>query len=113
MRLGDLDDLKEKVALMWGDNNHITESMYEIIDNAPTVDLKDIYQEGYYNGHLEGYTKAINEERPQGEWLDYSEEYGYIECPFCRQATTCESNIDELQYCWNCGAHLQKGGAEE
>ena len=31
------------------------------IDNAPTVDLKDIYQEGYYDGHLNGYTKAINE----------------------------------------------------
>ena len=49
-------------------------------------------------------------ERPQGEWLDYSEEYGYIECPFCGQATTCEGNIDELHYCWNCGAHLQKCG---
>lgn len=31
------------------------------IDNAPTVDIKDIYQEGYYDGHLDGYTKAINE----------------------------------------------------
>jgi hypothetical protein len=55
--------------------------------------------------------KAL-EERPQGEWLDYSEEYGYIECPFCGSATTCEDNIDELHYCWNCGAHLQKGGKE-
>ena len=43
----------------------------EEIDNAPTVDLKDIHQEG----HLEGYTKAINEERPTGEWI-----YGEDDC---------------------------------
>lgn len=43
------------------------------IDNAPTVDLKDIYQEGHYDGYLEGYTKAINEERPQGDLISRSE----------------------------------------
>lgn len=44
----------------------------DLIDNAPTVDLKDIYQEGHYDGHIEGYTKAINEERPQSDirWTD-------------------------------------------
>ena len=31
------------------------------IDNAPTVDLKDIYQEGYHDGYLKGCTMAINE----------------------------------------------------
>ena len=50
------------------------------------------------------------EERPQGEWIDYSEE-GFVECPFCHKATTCEDNIDELHYCWNCGAKM-KGGVE-
>ena len=41
MPKGDLisrEALKENVALMWGDNSHITESMNEIIDNAPTVE---------------------------------------------------------------------------
>ena len=47
---------------------------------------------------------------PQGEWIDYSEE-GFVECPFCHKATTCEDNIDELHYCWNCGAKM-KGGVE-
>lgn len=47
---------------------------------------------------------------PQGEWIDYSDE-GYVECPFCGQATTCEDNKDELHYCWNCGAKMG-GGAE-
>lgn len=54
--------------------------------------------------------KAL-EERPQGVWIDYSEE-DFIECPFCHKATTCEDNIDELHYCWICGAKLMKGGAE-
>ena len=38
---GDLisrEALKEAVALMWGDNNHVTESVNEIIDNAPTIE---------------------------------------------------------------------------
>ena len=51
-------------------------------------------------------------ERQKGEWIDHSEDYGYAECPFCHELTTCEGNIDELHYCWNCGAYLQKGGKE-
>lgn len=54
--------------------------------------------------------RKLQAERPQGEWIDYSEE-GFVECPFCHKATTCEDNIDELHYCWNCGAKM-KGGAE-
>ena len=46
-------------------------------------------------------------ERPQGEWIDYSNE-GYVECPFCGSATNCEDNKDELHYCWNCGADMIK-----
>lgn len=48
------------------------------------------------------------EERPQGEWIDYSNE-GYVECPFCHEATNCEDNKDELHYCWNCGAKMKNG----
>ena len=47
---------------------------------------------------------------PQGVWIDYSDE-GFVECPFCKSATTCEDNIDELHFCWNCGAKLR--GAKE
>ena len=38
MRLGDLDALKAEVALMFGDKTHVTESVCELIDNAPTVE---------------------------------------------------------------------------
>ena len=46
--------------------------------------------------------------RPQeqtGHWIDYSDE-GYVECPFCEHATNCEGNIDELHYCFWCGAKM-------
>ena len=53
------------------------------------------------------------EERPQGKWIDHSEDYGYVECPFCHELTSCSDNADELHYCWSCGAKLGRGGAEE
>lgn len=49
-------------------------------------------------------------ERPHGDWRDFSDE-GYVECPFCEHATTCDDNIDELHYCFFCGAELKKSGA--
>ena len=42
MRLIDADKLKDEVASMWGDSNHITESIYEIIDNIPTIETQTI-----------------------------------------------------------------------
>ena len=41
-----------------------------------------------------------------GYWIDYSDE-GYVECPFCDHATNCEDNIDELHYCFYCGAKME------
>lgn len=49
------------------------------------------------------------EEGSQGKWIDHSED-GYVECPFCNCLTNCDDNIDELHYCWNCGAEMR--GAE-
>ena len=45
------------------------------------------------------------EERKEGMWIDHSNE-GYVECPFCGSCTTCEDNIDELHFCFNCGNKL-------
>lgn len=61
---GDLisrSELKKAFNKWWGCDDIPTNVVEDIIDNAPTVDIKDIYQEGYYDGHLDGYTKAINE----------------------------------------------------
>lgn len=64
---------------------------------------------GYVNNRERGVLRrALLEERPTGKWIDYSEDEGYIECPFCHELTNCEGNIDELHYCWNCGAEMRE-----
>ena len=45
-------------------------------------------------------------ERQKGEWIDYTED-GYVECPFCHNATNCDGNKDELHFCFSCGADLK------
>lgn len=46
-----------------------------------------------------------------GNWIDHSEDEGYVECPFCHELTNCNGNKEELHYCWHCGAKMT-GGAE-
>ena len=66
IRLIDANKLKEKIQ-EWSEKNVRlplpAKEVCRLIDNAPTVELKDIYQEGYYDGHLDGYTNAINENK--------------------------------------------------
>ena len=89
----------------------------DLIDNAPTVELTETEVQEVLNKRC--ITAVANEylialhnktERPKGEWKDHSDE-GYVECPFCGSATTCDDNKDELHYCWNCGADM-RGGTE-
>lgn len=55
-------------------------------------------------------TPSAQPERKTGEWIDHTDE-GYVECPFCHSATTCDGNKDELHYCFSCGADM-RGGQE-
>ena len=50
-------------------------------------------------------------ERQKGEWIDYTED-GYVECPFCHNATNCDGNKDELHFCFSCGADMRKDEQE-
>lgn len=49
---------------------------------------------------------SVTPQQKTGKWIDCSDE-GYVECPFCGHATTCEDNIDELHYCFYCGARME------
>ena len=49
-------------------------------------------------------------EERTGKWIDHSEE-GYVECPLCGYLTACEGNIEDLHYCFWCGAKME-GAAE-
>lgn len=117
MRLIDADALKtpiedriDNIPASEYDNgwNNAIYAVIDEIDNAPTVEYT--FEEAFQKTVCE--QRLYCPERPQGEWIDCSEDYGYAECPFCEHLTTCGDNIDELHYCWHCGAKLGKGGAE-
>lgn len=60
-----------------------------------------------FNKVIRQTVAEMKEAQPKtGKWIDYSDE-GYVECPFCHSATNCESNKDELHYCFSCGAELR------
>ena len=84
----------------------------EEIDNAPTVEIPVARWDCYCEGQKVGYEKALSE-RPQGEWIDHSDDYGYAECPFCHELTNCDGPIEELNFCWKCGAKLGKAVNED
>lgn len=82
------------------------------------VDIPDaVWNKAKEYGHLDICGIELSERvmngtpLSEGEWIDHSEDYGYAECPICHELTTCSDNIDELHFCWHCGAKM-KGGAE-
>ena len=122
MRLIDANELKKALNTEFEDHLlYFPFAFKDLIDNTPTIkrprliinDISDedikkftfIWQRATSKGIL------LEADRPHGKWIDCSED-GFIECPFCHKATTCDDNIDELHYCWNCGAKLGKGGAD-
>ena len=109
------DAYKEYDGYAPEDLSRFAERVDEEIDNAPTVENITIFCENADEKTIEDLKVELErvktELRPQGEWKDYSED-GYVECPICNCLTNCDDNIDELHYCWNCGAKLRKGGAE-
>ena len=59
-----------------------------------------------YNLYLEGYKQGRKDfGRPQGKWIC---DYRTCKCSVCNFTTV----IDTYNYCPNCGAEMQKGGAE-
>lgn len=91
-----------------------------IIGNAPTVHTKPFANVTFDKDELEQIVRdrvikpikngelVVKEERPRGEWIDHSEDEGYLECPICGCLTNCDGNKEELHYCWNCGADMRK-----
>lgn len=94
-----------RALLYWAKNNngndcyYLEDRMYAVADGDMVIILTaDSYDEA---------KRKAKARTKQGEWIDHSDE-GYVECPFCGEATNCEDNKDELHYCWNCGAYMRQ-----
>ena len=74
-------------------------------------DFDDEYEMGQRIGIRKAMTEIEHAEAVDavpvrhGKWIDHTEE-GYVECNQCHSATNCDGDIEELNYCWNCGAKM-------
>jgi hypothetical protein len=79
-----------------------------LIDREQAIDYL------HKTGWLQNHDRILTESKVplKGIWRDYTDD-GYVECPFCRSATNCESKeeIDDLHFCFSCGAMLKRGEA--
>jgi hypothetical protein len=71
------------------------------------LETGEVYMTGEdYNLYMEGYKAGKKDFEPkQGEWVLNKDKNP--ECPFCHHSFTYWGN-----FCGNCGAKMQKGGAE-
>ena len=78
-----------------------TDEEIQKMQDIEQAQLDKAYELGYQAG------RAAYPERQRGEWIDYTED-GYVECPFCHNATNCDGNKDELHFCFSCGADMRE-----
>lgn len=98
------------------------EQLREAVDMAiaaleqPTITHEQAIDYLHETGWLQNHDRILTESRVplKGTWKDFTDE-GYVECPFCKSATNCESKeeIDDIHFCFSCGAMLKRGEADE
>lgn len=94
----------------------------KLIIDVPNEVLKSRHYCQYFGAWSTKLTETIEngipyEERPQGEWMrkinPYSGAY-QLKCSVCKKwgGLTDKGYNHEFNFCPNCGAKMQKGGAE-
>ena len=83
---------------------------YEALDIAiKALETGEVYMTGEdYNLYMEGYKAGKRDFEPkQGEWIDVNGDGSLWKCNNCGEKSCCKGN-----YCPDCGANMQKGGAD-
>ena len=118
-----IDELSQRYIIM--DNPHYIgynaglDEAQKVIKALPTVQPTITHEQAidylHETGWLQNHDRILIESKVplKGIWRDYTDD-GYVECPFCKSATNCESkeDIDDLHFCFSCGAMLKRGEAE-
>ena len=85
----------------------IVKGAVEIKDGLYNIKDGKLFKYKENGGTVRTYPIISAEQEPKrGKWIDHTDE-GFVECPFCHSATTCEDNIDELKFCFSCGARME------
>jgi hypothetical protein len=90
----------------------------DLIDNAPpiettienliiTLSVEELKATTWFKVDTPSGEAVSFRREKTGHWINDSEDYGYVECPFCHELTNCNGNKEELHYCWNCGANMR------
>jgi hypothetical protein len=91
--------------------NKVCRTLDDVLANRPTerdsliIAVRKAFESLEQLGNSEPLPSA-QPERNRGKWIDYTED-GYVECPFCHNATNCDGNKDELHFCFSCGADMR------
>lgn len=118
MRTIDADDLKKVLDEQMNFEENCRDSVFEIVDNAPTV--VNEYTKGFTDGERSGRnfpltdeekTILVNQWLPKGKWgnvFEYREDR-YHKCSNCHFSIKL-TNFDN--FCPNCGADMREGDEE-
>lgn len=105
MRLINADNLIEEIK-----NSPLIDftddDIIKLIDNTPTVEVRDNFDIGYAEGHIDGVLQGEKlYARPQGEWLpNYTSQFFNPgrQCSLCGKIVEFSEN-----YCPQCGADMR------
>ena len=104
MRTIDAEALKKALDEQMNFEENCRDSVFDIIDDAPTVEQNWKF---YYD---HGYKQAERDlKRPQGEWefdseyTEFGNPYGTYKCSCCGGHSS-----DKYPYCFWCGAEMRK-----
>jgi len=108
MRPIDADELKKALDEQMNFDENCRDSVFDIIDNAPTIETTKAEYKAYNDGFKDGVDQGIKlSERPQGKWIcPNCYLYEQVVKDYCPYAGECTIGCRECKY------FKRKGGAE-